>query len=107
MRAEALPLVFAEEEAVLIPWQRHCAELSVHLREEFAGWFGAFTYNPRDTAKTGLGTPFLGPYVSREAAIRNVVAWGCEYLHLRRNDPREMARLYRAAGVPLRKGGCA
>ena len=107
MSTDCLPLVFAEEIAVLIPWQRYCPELSVHLREECAGWFGAFTYNPRDTAKTGLGTPFLGPYCSREATIRNVVALGCEYLHLRRNDPREMARLYRAAGVPLRDGGRA
>lgn len=96
-----LPMVFCEETAVLIAWQRHCPELAVTLREDEAGWWAAFSYLPRDTHRQGLGLPYYGPYVSREAAVRNSVAHGVHLLRLPQRDPAEAARLYRAAGMDL------
>ena len=96
-----LGLVYAEETAVLIPWQRYCAELSVALLEDQDGWWGAFSYHPRETWRQGLGLPYNGPYVSREAAVRNSVAHGVHLLRLPQRDPAEAARLYRAAGMDL------
>lgn len=96
-----LGLVYAEETAVLIPWQPHCAELWVALLEDEDGWWGAFSYNPRETRRQGLGLPYYGPYVSREAAVRNSVAHGVHMLRLPKTDRREAARLYRAAGMQV------
>lgn len=94
-----LDLVYREEVAVLLPWQRHCAELAVELIEDAAGWWGAFSYHPKETHRQGLGMPYRGPYISREAAIRNSVAHGVHCLRLPLGDPCEAARLYRAAGM--------
>lgn len=102
-QASFLPLVLAEETAVLIPWQRHCHALAVELSESLDGWFAAAHYLRKGEA-CGFGGLFdipRGPYPSREAAIRNTVAHLVHHaLHMGLTI-KEAVRIYRAAGVPI------
>lgn len=101
--SEFLPLLFVDEVAVFLPWQKEAHELAVWIEERPEGWFGGFGYiapSPR-VRPGGLFDVFRGPYVSREAAIRNCVAFGVHHLFGQGLSIETAARLYRAAGVPI------
>ena len=97
---QIMDMELSAESAVLIPWQKHCHELAVELEERISGWYAAFSYIPQNQRRQGLCMPYLGPYCSREAAIRNSVAIGCGHL-LHSTPIPEIRRLLTAAGVPI------
>ena len=98
-----LPLVLSEECAVLIPWQRHCHSCAVELTQTVEGWFAAAQYL-RKEERTGFGGLFdivRGPYLSRESAIRNAIAFMVHHmLHMGLTE-RKAVRIYKAAGMPI------
>lgn len=98
-----LSLTLSEECVVLIPWQRYCHALAVELTQTFDGWFAAAQYL-RKGERTGFGGLFdivRGPYLSRESAIRNSIAFMVHHmLHMGLTE-REAVRIYKAAGMPI------
>jgi hypothetical protein len=100
-----LPLIFSEEVAVLIRWQKHCHALAVELQETLSGWMAAASYL-RASERAGFGGLFdvwRGPYPSRESAIRNTVAHLVHHAMGMGLTVTEAVRCYKAAGVPIPK----
>jgi hypothetical protein len=95
----SLPIVLSQEDVVLIKWQKYCPELAVTLIEYVDGWWSGMNYFPKSERECGLCEPMRGPYCSKEAAVRNAVAFGVFCLRMRGTSIPRQQKIYRAAGM--------